>query len=95
MNTVEIDTFTMRLARFTDKGLSLAEAEQLVDRLVVRDREFDDRRMCLECAHLHGYGRWRCGNFGPADMAPEGLEPELVKMLQRCLGYRGDSINEH
>ncbi len=38
MNTAEIDTFTGRLATFTDRGLTLAEAEALADRLVVRDR---------------------------------------------------------
>ena len=37
MNTVEIDTFTARLARFTDKGMSLSDAEALADKLVVRD----------------------------------------------------------
>lgn len=43
MNTAEIDTFTARLARFTDKGLTLAVAESLADGLVQRDREMDDR----------------------------------------------------
>ena len=54
MNTGEIDTFTARLARFTDKGLSLDDSEALADKLVLRDRESDDRRLCLECAHLAG-----------------------------------------
>lgn len=57
MNGREIDTFTARLSRFTDKGLTLADAEQQADRLVIRDREGDDRHTCLECAHLHGAGR--------------------------------------
>lgn len=87
MNTAEIDTFTARLARFTDKGASLEEAERLADKLVIRDREGDDRRLCLECAHLHGAGRWRCGNWDAADVAREGLAPDLVKRLQRCSGY--------
>lgn len=35
----------------------------LADVLVNRDREADDRRLCLECIHLQGLCRWRCGGF--------------------------------
>lgn len=56
MNTVEIDTFIARLARFTDKGLIKDAAECLADSLVIRDREQDDRAMCLECTHFHRTG---------------------------------------
>jgi len=89
MNTAEIDTFTARLASFTNKGLSLADAERTADRLVIRDREGDDRRLCLECSHLQGHGRRRCGNWKAADVAREALAPELVTMLQRCSGFGG------
>lgn len=88
MNGQEIDTFTVRQARFTDKGIGLDNAERLADKLVIRDRESDDRRLCLECGHLLGVGRWRCGNWMTADMARDGLAPELVQMLQRCCGFR-------
>jgi hypothetical protein len=87
MTTAEIDTFNARLARFTDKGLGLPDAERLVDKLVARDRESDDRRLCLECAHLHGYGRWRCGAWQAAGVAREALAPDLVLALQRCGGF--------
>lgn len=88
MNRLEIDTFTERLSGFADKGLTLAAAEQKADRLVIRDREGDDRRLCLECAHLHGAGRWRCGNWQAADVARDGLARELVLLLQRCGGFK-------
>lgn len=88
MNRQEIDTFTARLARFTDKGMGLHAAERLADMLVIRDRESDDRRVCLECGHLQGVGRWRCGNWVAADVARDGLAPEWVPMLQRCWGFR-------
>ena len=95
MNTVEIDTFTARLARFTDKGLPLADAEREADRLVIRDREGDDRRLCLECAHLHGAGRWRCGNWHRAEVATQlkdaHLPGALVLTLQRCPGFGGST----
>ena len=89
MNTVEISTFTARLARFTDKGVSHDDAERLADKLMIRDREGDDRRLCLECFHLQGAGRWRCSNWQAADVARVGLARDLELMLQRCPGYGG------
>lgn len=89
----EIDTFTARLARFTDKGTSTDVGEALADKLVIRDRESDDRRLCLECLHLAGYGpgSWRCGNWQAAGTAIKardaGLPADLVWQLQRCDGF--------
>lgn len=92
LSTEEIDTFTARLALFTDKGASLEDAERLADKLVTRDREGDDRRLCLECAHLHGAGRWRCGNAHRAGIGTDRPPADLVKLLQRCDGFnlKGD-----
>lgn len=87
MNGEEIDTLMARLALFTDKGFSPDEAERMADKLVVRDRESDDRRLCLECVHLQGHGRWRCGNWLAAAVAQSGLAPDLVATLHRCSGY--------
>lgn len=78
-----LDTFTAaRLAQFSDKGASHDEAERLADKLVIQDREGDDRRLCLECAH-----RWKCGNWQAAEVSRVGLERDLVLMLQRCGGF--------
>ena len=92
MSTTEIDTFTARLARFTDKGLPLANAEALADGLVKRDREMDDRRLCLECVHLQGgTGRWRCGKAVAAGVglrAADGQIPsDLAHQQQHCAGF--------
>ncbi len=90
MNGAEIDTFTARLARFTDRGLILADAERLADKLVIRDREADDRRVCLECVHLRHGGR--CGNWRAAGVAINAMDARLpgdfTAMLQRCDGYQ-------
>jgi hypothetical protein len=94
MNTTEVDTFMARLARFTDKGLSHDEAERLADALVIRDREVDDRRLCLECIHLQGFGRWRCGNWQAADVGRQGLARDLVRMLQRCGGFQTTQVRQ-
>ena len=98
MNTHEIDTFTARLARFTDKGLSLRDGEALADKLVKRDRESDDRRLCLECFHLSGqYGKaWDCRNWQVAKVASRArdaqLSAALVCQLQRCDGFKKVNI---
>ena len=88
----EIDNFTARLVRFTDKGVNLEDAEALADKLVQRDRESDDRRLCLECPHLAGYaGMWGCRNWQRAGVALKAkdaqLSTALVHQLQRCDGF--------
>lgn len=89
----EIDTFTARLHRFNDKGLTRTDGEALADKLVRRDREQDDRRVCLECQHFAGHGAesWRCGNWQPAGIAfrprDAQLPADLVVQLQRCDGF--------
>jgi hypothetical protein len=93
MNGAELDLFTARLARFTDKGVIQIEAESMADKLVIRDRESDDRRLCLECTHMGGYGQssWRCGNWQAAGVAicagHNQLSAGLVLLLQRCEGF--------
>lgn len=93
MNTAEIETFTTRLLRFTAKGLPVPGSEALADMLVNRDREQDDRVICLECRNLGGYGvgSWRCGNWKAAGIAIRSrdaqLPLDLVVNLQRCHGF--------
>lgn len=96
MNGREIDTFTARLIRFTDKGLALDDGEALADQLVRRDRELNDRRLCLECTHLAGHaGTWRCRGWQRAGIARQardsGLPADLVRMLQRCDGFHAST----
>ena len=92
MNTAEIETFTARLSRFSDKGLTIADGEGLADKLVTRDRESDDRRVCLECVHLTAVGGWRCGNWRHAGVAIKARDAQLptdfVNLLQRCDGFK-------
>ncbi len=92
MNTVEIDTLTARLSRFTTKGMTIADREVLADKLVIRDREQDDRHSCFECTHLAGAGGWRCGNWQRAGVAIRArdaqLPTDLMSLLQRCDGFK-------
>ena len=95
MNGVEIGTFETRLHKFTEKGLARKDGEVLADRLVLRDRDQDDRRVCLECSHFAGHGAgagsWRCGNWHAAGIALRSRDAQvpaaLVVQLQRCDGF--------
>lgn len=88
MNTREIDTFTARVARFTDRGLTMGEAERVADALVQLDRDpGDDMRHCPECLYLQGRGLWRCGNCKRAGVGRD-LPREMVIRAQRCPGFR-------
>lgn len=92
MTGAEIDTFTARLVRFTDMGLDLHTGERLADKLVIRGREQDVRRNCLECLHLHRGDGWRCGNWQRAGVAVRArdaqLSAALVFQLQHCEGFK-------
>ena len=88
----EIDTFTARLHHFTGRGLSGTDAETLADKLVTRDRDADERRLCLECVYLAGHaGIWGCRNWQRAGVATKPqhaqLSAALVLQLQRCDGF--------
>lgn len=93
MNGAEIDTFAVRLHKFTAMGLARNDGDALADKLVLRDRESDDRRVCLECKHFAGHrvGSWRCGNWRAAGVALRSrdaqLPADLVAQLQRCDGF--------
>ena len=91
MSRVEIEIFTARLSRFTNKGMTIAEGEVLADKLVIRDREQDDRHSCFECTHLAGAGGWRCGNWQRAGVAIRARDVQLpsglVYQLHRCDGF--------
>jgi len=99
MNGREIDTFTARMARFTDRGLDLDTSERLADRLVHRDRGLDDRVVCLECIHLQRLGGWRCGEWQLSCVAIRArdaqLPAEFVNLLQRCDGFKPAIHSQH
>ena len=96
MTSREIYTFTARLHHFTECGLTQPEAEGLADQLVTRDRDADERRLCLECVHLAGHaGTWGCRNWQRAGMATKPqlaqLSAALVIQPQRCDGFKDEN----
>lgn len=52
MNTAEIETFTERVARFTELGATQGDAENMADVLVIHDRKKGDMVLCLKCGYL-------------------------------------------
>lgn len=86
-NSQELEIIVARMVRFTDIGLPDTEAQEMAERLVIRDRECDDRRSCLECVQLHAMGVWRCGNWQQAEVPRDGVPRDLVMQLQRCPGF--------
>ena len=89
MNGREIDIFLIRLEHLRSIGVGLNSAENLADRLVIRDRDLDDRVMCVECKYLHGL---ICRNWNKAGIAikAEGanLPFSFTVLLQRCDGFK-------
>ena len=95
----EIDTFTAQLHHFTRRGLAEPDAERVADKLVTRDREADDRRLCLECVHLAGHTDvWGCRNWQRAGVATKTqhapLSAALVIQPQRCDGFMDQNQQE-
>lgn len=80
----EIEAFKAREARFTRMGR--ADAEHLAERLTLRDRQHDDRRLCLECTSLADNRRCLVAARGRLPSAARWLEP-VPTLLQRCEGF--------
>ena len=84
MSGAELQNFTGRVLLFTRRGFGNLQAEALADRLVMRDREQDDRRLCLECIT---YRPGRCGNPRAAGLTTHEVGADLAALLQRCPGF--------
>lgn len=67
-------------------GFDLDLAERITDDLMLRDRQQDDRRMCIECLHLDHAGR--CGAARAGRLVSAGRDLQPVKgVLMRCPGF--------
>jgi len=60
------------------------DAKELAQRLQRRDRDKDDRRMCVECAHFTA--NTSCRNHKVAEVPPM-VGSDFSVMLQRCRGF--------
>ena len=81
-NDAEIFAATPRAVRFVRMGLR-RDADYLAELLTLRDRDGDDRRLCLECTWLDDTGRCLAAAAGRIPGADRRLEP-VQTILQRC-----------
>ena len=79
----EISAFTTRVMLFIRRRIGADAADDLAERLTLRDREHDDRRMCVECGELARDGRCQAAERGVLQGADRRLEP-MQKQLVRC-----------
>jgi hypothetical protein len=75
-------SFTHRINLFFGRS----DAKEIAHRLMIRDREQDDRRLCLECRYFKPH-RLECNNFEWAGFTQPKLSSNWVSQLQRCLGF--------
>lgn len=88
----EIGMFLARTRRFGLIGRS--DAEHLAERLTLRDRQVDDRRMCLECRELELSGRCAAARRGAIAGADRRLEP-VANLLMRCNAFMANEPTTH
>lgn len=91
MDDQEIVAFQSRLVRILGMGLDTDFAEQQAERMLRRDRDLDDRHLCLECAAFRCSGVWSCSNAVQAGLSKGSSHTKLARefalLLQRCDGF--------
>lgn len=87
----EIGRFVARVSLFLRRGVGAEDADDLAECLVLRDRDGDDRRACVECRNLAGHVSTglRCKAARAAGVAPE-LPAALVMQQQRCPAFQSE-----
>ena len=83
----EIDRFQTRHARFIRLGIADQDADDLAERLTLRDRGCDDRRMCLECRELALSGQCNAAARGGMPGVDRRMEP-VPDILMRCQCFK-------
>lgn len=84
-NDAVIARFQARQARLMRLGYGEQDADDLAERLHLRDLEADDRVSCSECSH---YRPGRCGNHRAADLRSADVAREFAALMQRCRGFK-------
>lgn len=80
----DIASFLDRRARLLRWGWSEADAEALAERLVIKDRERDERVSCAYCRHYRGA---LCTNHKAAGLGGRDVGRSFAEILQRCPGF--------
>jgi len=81
----EIARFLKRRTKLVRWGWAALDAEGLAERLVLRDRDQDERVNCTDCGHFQP---GRCGNHTCAGLSASALSRDFASLLQRCAGFK-------
>ena len=81
LDDADMAAFKARTARFAMLGRT--DADELAERLTQRDRDGDDRRLCLECTWLGETGKCLAATTWRIPGADRQLEP-VQTILHRC-----------
>lgn len=81
---VAINRFQARTGRLQRLGFDEQDADDMAERLHLRDARADDRHVCLECRH---YRPGRCTKYQAAGLSSPEVGPDLAVLLQRCPGF--------
>ncbi len=76
-----IARFTARMTLLMRRGVSATDADDLAERLHLRDIEADERTLCLECEH---YRVGLCGNDRRAGLHVPIVGRDMAVTLRRC-----------
>ena len=79
-----IARFQTRVLRLVRLGFNSDDADDLVERLHLRDVGGEDRTLCVECSH---YRPGRCGNHRDAGLRTAELARDMAATMQRCTGF--------
>lgn len=79
----EIAIFSARVRVLMRRGIGTDDADDLAERLTLRDREGDDQRICIECSQLSDKGRCIAAATGRLAGADTRLEP-VQTILHGC-----------
>lgn len=85
----EVTAFQERTWKLQRLGFPEQDAEDLAERLALRDVDGLDMRACVECRNLSGRrGGFRCGQPAVAGLIGDrAVGTDLAVMLQRCPGF--------
>jgi hypothetical protein len=81
---VTIARFEARVSLFRWRGMDASDVDDLAERLTLRDKQADDRRLCFECLHIQA---GRCANHRNACLQAPEVGRDLINRLQRCPGF--------
>lgn len=80
-----IARFQARVVRLVRLGFDSDNADDLAERLHLRDVEGDYRTLCVECSH---YRPGRCGNHRAAGLQAADVGRDLASTMQHCEGFK-------